>query len=80
MGMTAKEQLLERVSALSENEAADALRLFDLRLDPVLAAFRDAPADDEPWTDEDEAAAAEGREALATGDTVSLDDAMRDLG
>ena len=78
--MTAKEQLLERVSALSENEAANALRLLDLRLDPVLVAFRTAPADDEPWTTEDEAAAAEGREALAAGDTVSLDDAMRDLG
>lgn len=80
MVVTAKEQLLERVSALSENEAADALRLLDLRLDPVFAAFRAGPADDEPWTPEDEAAAAEGREALAAGDTVSLDDAMRDLG
>jgi hypothetical protein len=27
--------------------------------DPVIAAFRDAPEDDEPWTDEDEVAMAE---------------------
>jgi hypothetical protein len=78
--MTAKEELRERVNALSENEAADTLRLLDLRLDPVIAAFRDAPADDEPWTDEDEAAAIEGRSDIAAGRTVSLDDALRDLG
>jgi hypothetical protein len=78
--MTAKEQLFERVSALTEDEAADALRLLDMRLDPVLEAFRSAPPDDEPWTAEDESAAASGRTALAEGHTVSLDDAMRDLG
>jgi hypothetical protein len=71
--MTAKERLQERVDALSENEAADALWLLDLLLDPVIAAFRDAPADDEPWTAEDEAAAAEGRADVAAGRTVSLD-------
>jgi hypothetical protein len=51
MTMTAKEQLLERVSGLSEDEAADALRLLDMRLDRVLEAFQSAPADDEPWTE-----------------------------
>ncbi|HEV3322558.1 MAG TPA: undecaprenyl-diphosphate phosphatase [Solirubrobacteraceae bacterium] len=35
-------------------------------------------ADDEPWTDEDEAAAAEGRADLAAGRTVSLDEALRE--
>lgn len=78
--MTAKQQLLERISALTEDEAADALRLLDMRLDPVLEAFHSAPADDEPWTADDESAAASGRAALAEGHTVSLDDAMRDLG
>jgi len=78
--MTAKEKLRERVDALSENEAVDTLRLLDLRLDPVIAAFRDAPPDDEPWTDENEAAAIEGRSDVAAGRTVSLDDALRDLG
>ena len=78
--MTAKEQLRERIEALTEAEAAETLRLLDQRRDPVLAAFRDAPLDDEPWTDEDEAAAAEGRADLAAGRTVSLEDAMRELG
>lgn len=76
--MTAKEKLRERVEALSEEEAGEALRLLDMRVDPVIAAFRDAPADDEPWTEEDEAAAAEGRADLAAGRTISLDEALRD--
>jgi hypothetical protein len=80
MTMTAKQQLLERVSALTEDEAADTLRLLDMRLDPVLEAFHSAAPDDEPWTSEDETSAVSGRTALAQGHTVSLDDAMRDLG
>lgn len=48
--MTAKEQLRERIEAFTEDEADEALRLLDLRTDPIIAAFRDAPCDDEPWT------------------------------
>lgn len=76
--MTAKEKLRERVEALSEDEAGEALLLLDMRGDPVIAAFRDAPAEDEAWTEEDEAAAAEGRADLAAGRTVSLDEALRE--
>lgn len=76
--MTAKEKLRERVEAFSEEEAGEALRLLDMRADPVISAFRDAPADDEPWTEEDEAAAAEGRADLAAGHTISLDEALRE--
>lgn len=76
--MTAKEQLRERVETFSEEEAGEALRLLDLRIDPVIAAFPDAAPDDEPWTEDDEAAAAEGRGDLAAGRTVSLDEALRE--
>jgi hypothetical protein len=76
--MTAKEQLRRRIETFSENEAAEALRLLDLRNDPVVAAFRDAPLDNEPFTEEDEAALAEARADLAAGRTVSLDEAMRE--
>jgi hypothetical protein len=75
--MTAKEKLRKRIEMLSEEEAGEALRLLDMRSDPVIAAFRDAPVDDEPWTDEDESTAAEGRADLADGRTVSLDEALR---
>ena len=80
LGMTAKEQLLELVKGYSETEAEDWLRVMDRRVDPVLAAFHNAPVDDEPWTDEDEAAAAEGRADVAAGRTVSLEEAIRELG
>ena len=76
--MTAKEKLRAAVEALSEEEAGDALRLLERRdEDPVIAAFRDAP--EEPWTEDDEAAVAEGRADLAAGRTVSLDEAMREF-
>jgi hypothetical protein len=77
--MTAKEQLRERIETLSEQEASEALRLLELRADPVIVAFRDAPVDDEPWTVDDEAAAAEGRADLAAGRTVSLEQAFAEL-
>jgi hypothetical protein len=69
--MTAKEQLQARIEAFSEEEASEALRLLDMSSDPVIAAFRDAPVDDEPWTQDDEVAAAEGRADIAAGRTVS---------
>jgi hypothetical protein len=74
--MTAKEKLLERVTRLSEAEAEETLRLFE---DPVLRAFREAPEDDEPWTDEDEAAAAEADADFAAGRTVSHEEIKREL-
>jgi hypothetical protein len=77
--MTAKQQLRERIETFSEQEASEALRLLDLRSDPVIAAFRDAPLDDEPWTEDDEAAAAEGRADIAAGRTVSLEQAIAEL-
>jgi hypothetical protein len=77
--MTAKEQLRQRVEAFSEDEAAEALRLLDLRNDPVVVAFRDAPLDDEPFTEEDEAALAEARADVAAARTIPLDEAMREL-
>ncbi len=78
--MTAKEQLLHRVSALTEDEAAHALKLLDMRLDPVLQALRSAPPDDEAWTEAHEAAVKNGRVQLANGDTVSLDEACATSG
>ncbi len=78
--MTAKEELRERIEELTEEEANEALRLLDMRSDPVIAGFRDAPLDDEPWSEDDEAAAAEGRADLAAGRTVPLDEALREQG
>lgn len=66
--MTTKERLHKLVDELSELEAHDALRILaERREDPLIAAFRDAPEDDEPWTDEDEEAMAEVEADRAAG-------------
>ncbi len=78
--MTAKEKLLERVTRLSEGEAEETLRLLEDREDPVVAAFREAPEDDEPWTEEDEAAVAEADADFAAGRTVSHEEIKREFG
>ncbi len=67
-GMTTKERLHKLVDELSDAEAERALELVEQeREDPVIAAFRDAPLDDEPWTEEDDAAMAEVEADRAAG-------------
>jgi hypothetical protein len=73
MVMTAKEKLRERIEALTEAEASEALRLLDLRSDPMVAAFLDAPEDDEPLTPEEEAALEESRAEYRRGEAIPLD-------
>jgi len=75
-GVTAKEKLLERVGQLSEAEAEATLRIFD---DPVLKAFREAPEDDEPFTEADEAAVAEADADFAAGRVVSHEEIKREF-
>jgi hypothetical protein len=48
--------------------------------DPVLRALANAPADDEPLTDEEAAAIQEGLDAIARGDVVSDAELDRLLG
>ena len=78
--MTAREQLRERVETLSEDEAADILRVMDQRADPSLAAFYNAPADDEPVTPDEDAAVAEANADIAAGRMVSLDEVLTEFG
>jgi len=67
--MTAKEKLRELVDELSEAEAAAELKLWSARRSGLVALMESAPVDDEPFTDEDEAALA--------GPTTSLPLAAR---
>lgn len=79
--MTTREKLHRLVDELAEAELAPTLRLVETqRHDPMLQALADAPQDDEPWTDEDETAVAEGRADLAAGRTISLDEMLRKHG
>jgi predicted ArsR family transcriptional regulator len=66
--VTTKERLHQLVDELTEDEADDALRyLAERHDDPVVAALRDAPVDDEPVTAADERALAEVRADRAAG-------------
>ncbi len=79
--MTAKQQLRDRVERLSEDEARQALRALEVSLgrDSVQSLFDDAPLDDEPVSAEEDAAVAEGRGEVERGETVSLEQARREL-
>ena len=77
--MTAKEQLRERVEMLTEDEAAEALRLLDQRSDPLTVLLDSAPLDDEPFSEEEEAAVQIAREEIARGETVSLEELRAEL-
>ena len=79
--MTAKQQLRQLVDELSEVEAAEALDLLAARgrRDSLTELLDNAPLDDEPETDEERAAVAEADAAIAAGDTVSLDEILREF-
>ena len=80
----AKERLHELVNALPAGKIEAARKylecLADKECDPVLQAFLNAPIEDEPLTEEDLKAIAEGEEAIARGDTIDLDDVLREYG
>ena len=80
--MTARERLHQLVEELSEQEADDALRyIVQRREDPVIAAFRDAPQDDEPFTAADEDVLAEVQADRAAGvPRISYAEIMRKHG
>ncbi len=78
--MTAKELLLQEAPQWTEHDAEVALRAVKHEHeDPMIAAFRDAPEDDEPLTAEEEAGLEESHADLAAGRTFSLEEIKRDL-
>lgn len=72
------------MDALPESRFEDAKRalecLVSRECDPVLQAFLNAPEDDEPVTEEDLEAIEEAEEAIARGETESLEDVLREFG
>ena len=77
--MTAKEQLLQRVQTLTEDEAAETLRLLDQRTDSLTRLLDNAPPDDEPVTPEEEALVAEANADIAAGRTIPLAEILREF-
>ena len=69
MVVTTKERLHQLVDELTEEEADEALRyLAERNDDPLIAAFRSAPLDDEAVAEADERALAEVRADRAAGE------------
>lgn len=80
--MTTKERLHRFVDDLSEQDAERALELVEGEFeDPVIAAFRSAPMDDEPLSAEEEAALAEVAADRAAGvPTIPFEEIKRQHG
>jgi len=78
--MTTREALYRLVDSIPAAQLDDARQRLEPLIDPVLAALANAPYDDEPETDEERAAVAEGRAALDAGDFVSLEEVRREFG
>ncbi len=81
--MTAKEKLRRRVDELTEDEALEALRMLEHppqdagdRLEALIAS---APPDDEPEDYDDDELTREARDQAARGETISLEQARREL-
>ena len=72
----------ELIERLPEMQLSALVGLLETIIDPVAAALRNAPADDEPETEEERQAVAEARDWLARrgGKGISHEDAMRGLG
>ncbi|MGO9899809.1 MAG: hypothetical protein ACLP0J_08975 [Solirubrobacteraceae bacterium] len=80
--MTVRERLHKFVDELDEDDVASALALLESRVhDPVVRVLANAGVDDEPWTDEDDAAISEVCADHAAGlGPVSSEQAKRELG
>ena len=82
--MTTRETLHRLIDQLPECDLDMVGMLIEwrhrLRDEPLLLNFATAPLDDEPWTEEDEAALAEARADIARGNVVSLDEVRQELG
>ena len=72
-------QLIER---LPETQLSGLVQFLETIVDPVTAALRNAPLDDEPETEQDQLAAAEARDWLRQngGQGIPHAEAMRRLG
>ena len=74
---TTREHILELLDAIPDERLDAAAAALEPLADPMLVALMNAPEDDEPLTDEDREAIAEGVAEYRRGDYVSAADAKR---
>jgi predicted transcriptional regulator len=75
--MTVKEALHQIIDEMPQVQAD---RLLETLEDPVARSLALAPIDDEPETEEEKAAVAEGIAALERGEFVTTEELRRELG
>ena len=78
----AREHAHQLIDRLPETQLSALVGLLEAIVDPVTAALRDAPIDDEPETEEERLAVAKAREWLGEngGKGIPHEEAMRRLG
>jgi len=76
-----KQQLHELVDRLPNDQLSSALKYLNfLCADPVLLSLLNAPADDEPYTDEQRKRDDEAEASIARGEGVSHEEILREFG
>ena len=80
--MSEREQAHELIDCLPETQLSALVGLLQAIVDPVAAALRKAPFDDEPETEDEKHAVAESRDWLSRrgGKGIPHEEAMRRLG
>lgn len=84
MEANAKERLYRLVDRIPEGEVRTAERFLEFLAskddDPLVRALMNAPAMDEPLSEEDRQALEEGRRALEAGEVVSHEELRKAIG
>lgn len=77
-----REQAHQLIDRLPETQLSALVGLLETIVDPIAAALRSAPVDDEPETDDEKQDVAEARDWLARrgGKGIPHEEAMRRLG
>ena len=80
--MSDREHAHELIDRLPESQVSALIGLLEAFIDPVAAALRNAPIDDESESEEEKQSVAETRAWLARrgGKAIPHDEAMRKLG
>lgn len=80
--MSQREQAHQLIDQLPEAQLSALVGLLETIVDPVTAALRNAPLDDEPVSEEEERAVEEAREWLRNngGKGIPLEEVLADYG
>ena len=77
-----RKEVHEEIDRMTDEEVRGLKEYMATYPDPVAAAFRNAPYDDEPYTEEEQRLVAEAREWFAKngGEGIPYEEIMREFG